>query len=216
MVYRLDQNVGKILKTLQEEGLEHNTFVAFISDNGGMPTANYAINAPLNGQKTTLLEGGIRVPFILKWPARLPAGKKIDELVTSLDICPTFIEAAGGTALKSDHYTGINLIPFLTGQSDKVPHEKLEWRFTVSAAIRDGEWKLIRLPDRLPMLYHLTDDISEQNDVALQNLDRTEAMLKKLGEWDVHLPHPVFLEPVSWRIRHLGFYDAEYQLVQPE
>jgi arylsulfatase A-like enzyme len=216
MVYRLDQNVGKLLTALQEEGLEPNTFVVFISDNGGPANDNGSINAPLRGQKTTLLEGGIRVPFILKWPARLPAGKKIDELVTSLDICPTFIDAAGGTALKSDHYTGINLIPFLTGQSDKVPHKRLEWRFTVSAAIRDGEWKLIRLPDRLPMLYHLTDDISELNDVALQNLDRTKKMLKELGEWDVHLPHPVFLEPASWRIRHLGFYDAEYQLVQPE
>jgi hypothetical protein len=92
----------------------------------------------------------------------------------------------------------------------------LEWRYTVGAAIREGDWKLIRLPDRLPMLYHLSDDISEKNDVALQNLERTKAMLKKLGAWEVHLPHPVFHEPAEWRIRHLGFYNAEYQLVQPD
>jgi hypothetical protein len=66
------------------------------------------------------------------------------------------------------------------------------------------------------MLYHLSEDISEQHDVALKNLDRTKAMLKKLGTWEVHLPYPVFHEPADWRIRHLGFYDAEYQLVQPE
>jgi arylsulfatase A-like enzyme len=92
----------------------------------------------------------------------------------------------------------------------------MEWRYTVSSAIRDRDWKLIRLPDRLPMLYNIADDISELNDVSLQNPDRTKAMLKKLGNWDVRLPHPVFHEPASWRIRHLGFYDAEYQLKQPD
>ena len=218
MVYRLDQNVGKILKALRDEGLERNSFVVFISDNGGPANSisNGSVNAPLRGQKTTVLEGGIRVPFIFKWPARLTAGKRIDDLVLSLDICPTFVEAAGGTCSEKDNYRGTNIIPFLTGQTGMIPHTSMEWRYTVSAALREGDWKLIRLPDRLPMLYQLSDDISEQNNVALQNPDRTKAMLKKLGAWDVHLPHPVFLEPADWRIRHLGFYDAEYQLVQPE
>lgn len=218
MVYRLDYNVGKILEALQLEGLESNTFVVFMSDNGGPANSisNGSVNAPLRGQKTTLLEGGIRVPFIFKWPAQLTAGKKIGDLVLSLDICPTFVQAAGGTSSEKDNYRGINIIPFLTGQTDEIPHESMEWSYTVSAAIREGDWKLISLPDRLPMLYHISDDISEQYDLSLQNLDRTKAMLKKLGKWEVHLPHPVFLEPADWRIRHLGFYDAEYQLVQPE
>ena len=218
MVYRLDQNVGKILKALKDEGLEQNTFVVFLSDNGGPQNSisNGSINAPLRGQKTTVLEGGIRVPFILKWPSKLGARVKIDDMVLSLDICPTFVEAAGGTISENDRYRGINIIPFITGQTDKTPHTSMEWKYTVSTAIREGDWKLIRLPDRLPMLYDLSNDISEQNNVVLQNLDRTKAMLKKLGNWDIHLPHPVFLEPPSWRIRHLGFYDAEYQLTQPE
>ncbi len=218
MVYRLDQNVGKIIKTVNEEGLESNTLVVFISDNGGPANSisNGSVNAPLRGQKTTVLEGGIRVPFIMKWPAKLTAGKKINEPVSSLDICPTFILAAGGSASEKDNYTGVNIIPFLTDQTDKIPHQTLEWRYTVGTAIREGDWKLIRLPDRLPLLYHLSDDIAEQNDVALQNLVRTKAMLKKLGTWEVHLPHSVFLEPADWRIRHLGFYDADYQLIQPE
>ncbi|MCF7958086.1 MAG: sulfatase [Phycisphaerae bacterium] len=218
MVYRLDQNVGKILKALEEEGLERNTFVVFISDNGGPANSisNGSVNAPLRGQKTTLLEGGIRVPYIFKWPQRLKAGQRIDDLVLSLDICPTFIEAAGGMVSPKDNYRGVNIIPFLTGQTEKVPHQSMEWKYTVSTAIRDGDWKLIRLPDRLPMLYHLSEDISEQHDVALENPDRTKAMLKRLGTWDVHLRHPLFLEPANWRIRHLGFYDAHYSLVQPE
>jgi len=218
MVYRLDLNVGKILNTLKEEGLERNTIVAFISDNGGPQNSisNGSVNAPLRGQKTTLLEGGIRVPFVLKWPEKLTPGTKSDVFVLSLDLCPTFIRAASGTLTDKDKLTGVDIMPFLTGQTDKTPHTSMEWAYTVSSAIREGDWKLIHLPDRLPMLYHLSEDISEQNDVALKYPEKTKEMLKKLGNWEVRLPHPVFHEPADWRIRHLGFYDAEYQLKQPE
>ena len=218
MVYRLDQNVGKILAVLKAQGLERNTLVVFISDNGGPANSNSngSINAPLRGQKTTLLEGGIRVPFFLKWPARLAGGQKFIDPVSTLDITPTFIEAAGGIVSKSDQYTGVNILPFLTSKTVKLPHQTMEWQYTVSAAIREGNWKLIRLPDRLPMLYHLSEDISEQSDLSLQHPDRTKSMLKKLGTWEVNLPHSIFHEPQNWRIRHLGFYDVAYQLVQPQ
>jgi arylsulfatase A-like enzyme len=218
MVYRLDKNIGKIIQTLRELGLEKNTLVVFISDNGGPcnSISNGSVNAPLRGQKTTLLEGGIKVPFFFKWPARLSAGKKINDLVSSLDICPTFVAAAGGTISDKDQYTGVNILPYLTNKTNQVPHEILEWRYTVSAAIREGDWKLIRLPDRLPMLYHLSEDIAEHNNVALKYMDKTTSLLKKLGQWEVHLPHSFFHEPVDWQIRHLSYYDAPYQLVQPE
>jgi len=218
MVYRLDQNVGKILKAIEDEGLEQNSLVVFMSDNGGPQNtiSNGSINAPLRGQKTTLLEGGIRVPIFFKWPGKLDAGKRVNDIVLSLDICPTFIKAAGGTISKNDNYRGVDIIPFLTGRSDKIPHTSMQWRYTVSTAIREGNWKLIRLPDRFPMLYNLSDDLSEQNDLAFEHLDRTKTMLRTLGDWDVHLPHPVFLEPASWRLRHLKFYDANSQLIQPE
>lgn len=218
MVYRLDINVGKILNSLRQEGLEKNTFIVFLSDNGGPsvdPISNGSVNAPFRGQKTTLLEGGIRVPFIFKWPEQFQAGKKIDHMIWSLDICPTFIVAAGGTISDKDNYRGINLIPFITGLQKTAPHESMEWAYTVSTAIREGDWKLISLPDRLPLLYNIAEDIVEQNDVSMKNIKRTNAMLKKLGDWGIQLPHPVFLEPSSWRIRHLKFYDSKYQLVQP-
>jgi len=219
MVYRLDQNVGKIVKAIEDEGLEDNTFVIFLSDNGGPsvdPISNGSINAPLRGQKTTVLEGGIRVPFIFKWPSKFGAGEIIDDMVLSLDIFPTILLAAGGKVSEEDQLRGVDLVPFLNGKTDKVPHTSMEWKYTVSTALREGNWKLIRLPDRLPMLYNLSEDISEQYNVAHKNIYRTKAMLKKLGNWDIHLPHPVFLEPPDWRIRHLGFYDAEYQLIQPD
>ena len=216
MVYRLDINVGKIMKALKDEGLDKNTLVVFISDNGGPVDSNGSINAPLNGQKGILLEGGIRVPYFMRWPGKLPAEKTINYPVISLDILPTFVELAGGQITKKEGLDGVNLMPFITGKETAKPHDEFTWRFTISAAIREGDWKLIRLPDRLPMLYNLHDDISEQNDVALQHLDRTKEMLKKLGEWDVHLPHPVFLEGAVWKPRQLHLYDVKYPLTQPE
>ncbi len=216
MVYRLDVTVGKILKTLEKEGLEENTVVVFLSDNGGPADSNASVNAPLNGQKGILLEGGIRVPFVIKWPGKLKAGVKIDAPVLSLDLLPTFVETAGGTISEKDDLDGVNLIPYLQGKTTEIPHQSMNWRFTISAAVRDGNWKLIRLPDRLPMLFNLADDISEQNDVALQNLDRTKTMVKQLGTWDVKLPHPVFLEGAVWKKRQLDLYDNKYQLVQPD
>jgi arylsulfatase A-like enzyme len=216
MVHRLDVNVGRIMQALEEEGLKENTLVVFISDNGGPCDQNSAINAPFNGQKGILLEGGIHVPFLMNWPENLPSGSVYKNPVTSLDIAPTFIELAGGTILETDQFDGVNLAPYVLGNKTGQPHKELKWRFTISAAIRDGDWKLIRLPDRLPLLYHLPTDVSEQNNVALQNIDKTAELLKRLGDWDVGLPYPVFLEGASWRKVQLDLYDKGYRLVQPE
>lgn len=216
MVHRLDINVGRILKTVEKEGLSKNTLIVFISDNGGPVDSNASINAPFNGQKGILLEGGIHVPFIMKWMGKLPAGKTYTNPVISLDFAATFYELAGGKRTDDVKLDGVNLIPFILGDNADKPHEAFNWKFTISAAIREGDWKLIRLPDRFPMLYNLTNDISEQNDVAFENLDRTKAMLKTLGNWDVHLPHPVFLEGYVWKARQLDLYDRKYPLVQPE
>ena len=219
MVYRLDQNVGKILNAVRMQGIERETFVVFLSDNGG-PSApgisNGSCNAPFRGSKTTVLEGGVRVPMIFKWPATLPSGITVDAMVSSLDILPTFLTAAGGSVDKSQGLAGLDLRPFLTSKREQPPHESLMWTYTVGSAIRTGDWKLIRLPDRLPMLYHLSTDPGEQNDLALEQLDRTRSMLGELGRWEVRSPNPVFREPADWRTRHLKFYDSDYQMAQPE
>ena len=215
MVHRLDVNVGRIMDALQDEGLKENTLVVFISDNGGPIDSNASINAPYNGQKGILLEGGIHVPFIMNWLGQLPSEVVYDQPVTSLDIAPTFLKLAGGT-LDEVGFDGVNLLPFVLGQKKDLPHSKLMWRFTISAAVREGDWKLVRLPDRLPMLYHLPSDISEQKNVALKHVDITKDLLKKLGDWDVSLPHPVFLEGAIWKRRQLDLYDVKYPLKQPE
>lgn len=214
MVYRLDVNVGRIMEALEKEGLAENTLVVFISDNGGPVDSNGSINAPLNGQKGILLEGGIRVPFIMNWKGKIPARVTYSHPVISLDLAPTFYELAGGK--EGEEFHGVNLMPFLNGENRESPHGKMKWRFTISASIRDGDWKLVRLPDRLPMLFNLADDISEQNDVSLQYLEKTKELMKELGRWDVNQPHPLFLEGAVWKARQLDLYDRKYPLIQPE
>ncbi|WP_186753502.1 sulfatase [Echinicola salinicaeni] len=216
MVHRLDINVGRIVAALEDAGLRENTMIVFISDNGGPAETNASINAPYNGKKGTLMEGGIRVPFIINWPSQLTAGKVYQEQVSSLDLTPTFIAMAGGELREENKFDGVNLMPYLKGDKLGKVHDEIKWRFTISAAIREGKWKLIRVPDRLPMLFDLEKDISEQNDVALENLDITKKLLKKLGTWDVQLPHPLFLEGPIWRINQVRQYDKKYQLTQPE
>ena len=216
MVHRLDVNIGAILGAVEAAGMSQRTLVVFISDNGGPVDSNGSINAPLNGQKGILLEGGIRVPFVMTWPGVLKGGSVYDKPVWSLDLLPTFVAAAGGTVTQKQDLDGVDLRPFVTGQRHGVPHDTMQWRFTISAAIRSGDWKLVRLPDRLPMLYDLSKDVSEQQDVSLQNLGLAQSMLRDLGHWDVRLPHPVCLEGAVWKRRQLALYDRPYPLMQPE
>ena len=152
----------------------------------------------------------------MSYPGTIPAGDTYDNPVVSLDFAPTFIQLAGGQISEGSKFDGVNLLPHILNQSGTVPHEDLMWRFTISASIRDGDWKLIRLPDRLPLLFDLSHDISEQNNLAMENLPKTKELLKKLGDWDLKQPHPVFLEGAEWRRRQVDLYDKEYQLVQPE
>ncbi|MEO7313557.1 MAG: sulfatase/phosphatase domain-containing protein, partial [Ginsengibacter sp.] len=162
--------------------------------------------------KGILLEGGIHVPFVMNWPGTISAGTVFHDPVSSLDIAPTFIANAGGL---TDKLEGVNLVSNTKQTKTNLAERQLKWRFTISAAIREGKWKLVRLPDRLPMLYNLEKDSSELHDVSLKNLDKTKTLLKKLGDWDVSLPHPVFLEGAVWKKRQLHLYDVPYPLVQP-
>jgi len=136
--------------------------------------------------------------------------------VTALDLTPTFVELAGGKIVAEDKMDGVNIYPYLSGEKVADPNQLLKWRFTISASIREGDWKLIRLPDRLPMLYNLKEDIAEQHDVADQHRERVVRMLKALGDWDVSAPQPLYLEGDKWRRVQVDSYDVEYQLTQPE
>lgn len=90
------------------------------------------------------------------------------------------------------------------------------WRFTVSASIREGDWKLIRLPDRLPQLYNVKLDVAEQHDVASKHPERVNRLLKVLGQWDVSTPQHLYMEGAKYKKIQLDSYDVEYNLIQPQ
>lgn len=171
----LDDNIGRIRAHLRETGREKNTLIFFFSDNGGAgrkPFLSYNTgnNAPLRGDKGQVLEGGIRVPFIVSWPGKLPPGANYDEPVISLDIAATAIAAAGGVT--PPDLDGKNLIPFLTGEKSGHPHHALHWRLGPQRAIRAGNWKLVDWRDFAAksqsgwQLYDLSTDVGEKNNVA--------------------------------------------------
>ena len=215
MVHRLDVNIGRMVQELKIQGIYDNTVIVFFSDNGGPDTNNGSINAPFNGRKGILLEGGIRVPFVISYPEKLKSGV-YNKAITALDLAPTFVALAGGEITKKDKFDGVNIFPYLTNEIKGHPHETLMWRFTISAGIRKGNWKLVRLPDRMPMLFNLEKDPSEQQNVAKENWDLVQSMLKELGDWDVSTPHILFLEGEQWRRNQLDLYDKDYQLEQPK
>ena len=168
MLASLDDAVGEVMAKLREHGLEENTLVFFLSDNGG-PTAELtSSNLPLRGGKGNVYEGGVRVPFIVQWKDRLPAGKVYEQPVSALDILPTALAAAGAKA--PDNLDGVDLVPYLTGKKRSAPHDTLFWRYNGQKAIRKGKWKLIRdLPPRLGkrvQLFDLENDIAEENDLS--------------------------------------------------
>src|SRR5262249_9202241 len=149
MLAAMDEAVGKVLDKLRAEKLEEQTLVFFISDNGGptMPgtTINGSINTPLRGSKRATLEGGIRVPFFVAWKCRLPPGKTYNRPVIQLDIHATALAAAGVEVKPDWKLNGVNLAPFLTGESGRSePHPTLYWRLGEQMAIRQGDWKLVR------------------------------------------------------------------------
>ncbi len=142
----MDDAVGRVLKTLRENGLEENTLIFFTSDNGGPMTKMGGIgasNGRLKGQKGDTWEGGIHVPLFVQWKGHVPAGKVYDQPVISLDILPTAIAAAGSQPATDWQLDGVSLLPYISGQNASSPHEALYWRFGPQWAIRQGNWKLV-------------------------------------------------------------------------
>lgn len=190
MLTAMDEGVGRILAKLEEVGVEQNTLVVFFSDNGG-PEANGSTNGPLNGQKATTWEGGIRVLFVLKWPGKIPADAIYDQPVIQLDIAPTILAAAGVPATPADHFDGVDLLPYVSGENKSAPHERLYWRFGQQIALREGDWKLVKVRgDTQPRLYNLKADIGEKNDLAASEPDRVKAMQAAWDTWNATLIAP--------------------------
>ncbi len=202
-VTNLDDNVGRVLKKLDDLGVASNTLVVFSSDNGPeVHTFQWAAGSagPLRGMKTQLWEGGIRVPLIVRLPGMVPAGKMSDAVASSLDFLPSICEFAGVDAPPSkDRDEGISLVPILTGKG-KAEKRCLYWEFhgsqrggppSGSVVVREGDWKLhvyFQKEKRELHLYNLATDPGEQEDVLEQHKDLAARLEKKALEWYEQLP----------------------------
>ncbi|NWK55846.1 sulfatase-like hydrolase/transferase [Verrucomicrobiaceae bacterium N1E253] len=197
LVVSLDDNVGKILKVIKESGLEGNTIVIYTNDNGGQ-TALGANNTPLKGKKGTLWEGGVRVPWAMRWPDKIKPGSVIDDPIISLDILPTFIEASGNAVVSDWKLDGRSFLPLLTGEKSSLPVRALHWRqhgSKGSISIREGKWKLIHNRNEAgaaPELYDLSKDISESNNLASEHPEVTKKLTSKMKVWESQMKEPLW------------------------
>jgi arylsulfatase A-like enzyme len=188
---RMDDAIGKVLTTLKTEGVWENTLLFFISDNGG-PLAQSADNTPLRGGKHTDYEGGIRVPFLICWPAQLKPGEW-QAPVTSLDILPTALAATGAAAADGKAFDGINLLPLLKGEAPAPAFRDLFWCSGIDEgwwAVRSGDWKLVGEKGRLS-LFDLARDVSEANDLVAKMPEKVAELTRLHDAWLAQMAKPV-------------------------
>jgi len=200
MVKSMDENVGRVLDALEQNKLLDNTLVVFTNDNGGQ-TLTGAVNTPLRGRKGSLWEGGIRVPMAMQWLGKIAKGTVVDDPVISLDLTPTFLQAARAETPSEDKLDGATLVPRLTGKVAELEQRPLYWRGhgpQRDSAVRLGKWKLVlpdHQPETRPQLYDLDSDIAEQHDVASKHPERVAQLRKLLNEWESQLIDPLWSYP---------------------
>ncbi|MDZ4850059.1 MAG: sulfatase-like hydrolase/transferase [Pirellulaceae bacterium] len=203
MVSALDTGVGQVLETLKKHELDNRTLVIFLSDSGGLAGGymNYASNAPLTGLKGDLLEGGLRVPLVVRWPGHVPAGAVYDQPVSVLDVLPTVLQAAGGTAPAELTSDGVDLLPYLAGKKTAAPHAALFWRYGDRYALRSGSWKAIRIGQEPTRLFDLATDVSESRNVASSHPADVKNFQRLWQAWEHDLIAPAWGKPArmpSW------------------
>ncbi len=196
----LDDNIGRLLNAMDRLALADNTLIVFFSDNGGAPEGG-GNNRPLRGSKYTVFEGGIRVPFMMRWPGRLPAGKTYPYRVSTLDVLPTCLEAAGILASHTPRLDGESVLQAVrSGKPSPTERRPLFWLFRDRWAVIDGDWKLMQNPGNTasptsqiitggdparekPALFNLKNDPAEQHDVSKQNPDVVERLNLLFEDW---------------------------------
>jgi arylsulfatase A-like enzyme len=207
MLSGMDDAVGAVLAKLRERHLEENTLIFFFSDNGGPTPMTTSGNGPLRGFKAQTWEGGIRVPWIVRWKGHIPAGKVDARPVIQLDVLPTALAAAGATPKPEWKLDGVNLLPYLTEKSAP-PHPALYWRFGQQIALRMGDWKLVKAPGggvtrpveqpgkantEGAQLYNLKEDIGEKENLAEKFPDKVKELAAVWEKWNSELVEPTWV-----------------------
>jgi arylsulfatase A-like enzyme len=193
MLYHLDLGVGRVVATLKQEGLWENTLLVFLTDNGGSKAMS-AVNTPLRGAKTQNYEGGIRTPFIVSWPAAFKGGRTLDTPISSLDILPTALDAAGVALPTARPLDGKSLLPLLTGKTSQ--HlDTFYWSEGGAAggfAVRSGDWKLVQQRSQPKVeLFNLAQDPAEATDLAPQNAAKVAELTRLYDTWLDQMAEPM-------------------------
>lgn len=196
MVSSLDEAVGRVLTAVREAGAEETTLIFFLSDNGG-PLPGHAgyngsSNGPLRGSKLEVWEGGVRVPFFIQWKGRLPAGRVMDGMVSSMDIAATAVSVAGADPKAGSPLDGLDLMPLLDGKPDAPRHDALFFEFSGQCAARMGDWKWANVPKRNSAamkvaggtgLFNLREDIGETRDLSAEQPERAKQLQDAYARW---------------------------------
>jgi arylsulfatase A-like enzyme len=190
MVAAVDESVGRVRRALKGQGLESNTVVFLVGDQGGKLTNN-----PLRGNKRggrALYEGGARIPFLVHWPGVVRAGSASSELVVTTDVFPTMVEMAGGSVAAYPKLDGTSLVPVLKGRGGLGRKEIILYRSYEDqyAAVRSGRWKLIAYRSGRTELFDLGDDLGEKNDLCATHPDRAAELKASLRAWEKKMGVP--------------------------
>ncbi len=181
-VTEMDAAIGAILDRLDQYQIADDTLVIFFSDNGGSGLAN---NAPLQGRKSTMWEGGNRVPCLVRWPGHVPAGKVSDAFLTSLEVFPTACAAAETKLPAGVIYDGFDMLPVLTGEIPS-PRKEMFWQRRGDVAVRIGDWKWLD-SKRGKGLYYLPEDIGEKNDLSQKHPEKLQQLQERLAQWQAEM-----------------------------
>ena len=184
MIQEMDLQIGRVVEALDAGGLAENTIVIFTSDNGG---ERFADTWPFTGRKTELLEGGLRIPAIISWPARIPQGRTSEQVAITMDWMPTLLAAAGVAPDPAYPPDGMNLLPILMGQAP-VAARKLFWRYKANAqrAARDGDYKYLKILDNT-FLFQVVDDPMERANLKERRKDIYDRIVAEWAEWNASM-----------------------------
>jgi len=195
MVTSLDDGVGLILDKLEEKKISDNTIVVFLSDNGGVEWYNHSDNGVLRGGKGEFFEGGIRVPFVMQWPNIIPKGSVYNKPIIALDLFATAASVANAEQYVEGELDGVNLIPYITGENNKLPHNFLYWqnRDKDIDVIRGERYKYLRMGTE-EYIFDLKNDISEEDNIISSSKDIYDDLKFNFKEWNKEMIDPVFLD----------------------
>ena len=192
MIRSLDRGVGRVLQSLEDNGLTENTIVIFTSDNGGAGYIGISdVNKPFRGWKITNFEGGIHVPYFVKWPSKIKAGTTYKEPVHHFDIYSTIADAAGATVPTNVEVDGVSLLPYARGEQKGKPHETLFWRAGDYRTVRHNNWKMAVVPQlSKTWLFNLSEDPGETTNLADANPDVVDELMLLLEEHNAQMVPP--------------------------